>query len=233
MLLAVTPAPLKVTVGVPVKWVPVPTMATAVRFAPSDPLAGEMLENTGVLTVKDPVPVTTSLPVVTTTSLAPAAAPAAIAMLHVKCVELVTVTLLAVTLVPLKVTVVVPFTKFVFDPTIATLVRESPLYPLDGVMLVNVGVPGVETVYVAPLLDALDELTTQTVPVVAPVGTVTTIDVALHEVTVATKPLNSTNPVPCVALKFVPVIVTDEPTIPLVGFNDMVGAPVALGVDDI
>ncbi len=55
---------------------------------------------------------------------------------------------------------------------------------------------------------------TTTLPVVAPLGTVTPILVALQLPTVAAVPLNET--VPCVEPKFVPVIVTAAPTAPVV-----------------
>ena len=59
---------------------------------------------------------------------------------------------------------------------------------------------------------------TTTLPVVAPVGTVATIDVALQLViVVAVVPLNFTVLVPWVDPKFVPVIVTEAPTAPDVG----------------
>ena len=59
---------------------------------------------------------------------------------------------------------------------------------------------------------------TTTFPVVAPVGTVATIDVALQlPIVVAAVPLKLTEPVPWVEPKFVPVIVTDAPTAPEVG----------------
>src|SRR5947208_2366252 len=51
-------------------------------------------------------------------------------------------------------------------------------------------------------------------PVVAAVGTVTTICVVLQLVTVATVPLNVTVPVLCVAPKFVPIMVTGVPGVP-------------------
>jgi hypothetical protein len=52
-------------------------------------------------------------------------------------------------------------------------------------------------------------------PGVAPAGTATTIPVALHELAVAAAvPLNVTVLVPCVAPKFVPVIVMDVPIAP-------------------
>jgi hypothetical protein len=58
---------------------------------------------------------------------------------------------------------------------------------------------------------------TTTLPVVAPGGTGTTMLVFDQLVGVAVVPLNFTVLVLCVAPKFVPVIVTDVPTAPLVG----------------
>ena len=56
-------------------------------------------------------------------------------------------------------------------------------------------------------------------PVVAPLGTGTTMLVALQLVGVAAVPLNVTVLVPCDAPKFVPVIVTEVPTGPEVGLR--------------
>jgi hypothetical protein len=58
---------------------------------------------------------------------------------------------------------------------------------------------------------------TTTFPVVAPLGTVTLIDVALQLVIEAVVPLNFTVPVPCVDPNVFPVIVTAAPTAPEVG----------------
>jgi hypothetical protein len=58
---------------------------------------------------------------------------------------------------------------------------------------------------------------TTTLPFVAPVGTVVTIDVALQLLMVAAMLLNVTVPVPWVEPKFVPVIVTDAPIAAVVG----------------
>src|SRR5256884_2645903 len=82
---------------------------------------------------------------------------------------------------------------------------------------------GTVTVTLTPLLATPPPLTT-TSPVVAPLGTGATILVALQLVGVAAVPLNVTVLVPCVAPKFAPVIVTDAPTNPDVGFR-----PVMLG----
>jgi hypothetical protein len=67
------------------------------------------------------------------------------------------------------------------------------------------------------LLDTPLTVTT-TFPVVAPAGTVATIDVAVQfPIVVTDVPLKFTVLVPCVVAKFVPVIVTDAPTAPDVG----------------
>ena len=79
------------------------------------------------------------------------------------------------------------------------------------------GVDGV-TVNSTPALDTPPTVTT-TLPVVAPAGTGATRLVPLHDVGVAAVPLNVTVLVPCVDLKFAPVIVTDVPTVPDVGFK--------------
>jgi hypothetical protein len=71
-------------------------------------------------------------------------------------------------------------------------------------------------VKLTPLLATPPTVTT-TFPEVAPVGTVTVMLVALQLVGVATVPLNVTVLVPCVAPKFVPVMVTIVPTGPDVG----------------
>src|SRR5438270_166143 len=73
---------------------------------------------------------------------------------------------------------------------------------------------GRTTVKGEPLLDCPPTVTT-TSPVVAPVGTVTVMLVALHAVAVpAEVPLKVTVLVPCVAPKFVPVMMIDTPTAP-------------------
>ena len=69
------------------------------------------------------------------------------------------------------------------------------------------------TVKLDPLLATPPTVTT-TFPVVAPVGTLATMLVALQLVGLAVVPLNVTVLVPCVAAKFAPVIVTAVPTGP-------------------
>jgi hypothetical protein len=72
---------------------------------------------------------------------------------------------------------------------------------------------------------------TTTFPVVAPVGTITVILVALHTVAVAFVPLNLTLLLPWVEPKFVPATVTDVPTAPELGLKlVIVGAAAAVTV---
>src|SRR5262249_34131088 len=112
---------------------------------------------------------------------------------------------------PLKVTVLVPFVAPKPVPVIVTAVVIGPIV---GERLVIVAVTAAVTV--TPLLARPPTVTT-TLPVVAPAGTGTAMLVADHVVGVAVVPLNVTVLVPFVAPKFVPVIVTDVATGPLVG----------------
>lgn len=89
------------------------------------------------------------------------------------------------------------------------MVTDAPTAPDVGDRLVMLG----NTVNATPLL-ALPPTVTTTLPVVAPVGTVTAIDVDAQLVAVAAVPLNFTVLVPCVEPKFNPVIVTETPTAP-------------------
>src|ERR1019366_7205058 len=93
-------------------------------------------------------------------------------------------------------------------------VPDAPTTPDVGDKVVMLGVAS--TVKALPLL-ATPETVTTTFPVVAPAGTGATMLVALQLVAVADVPLNCTVFVPCVAPKFVPVIVTDPPTTADVG----------------
>jgi hypothetical protein len=124
---------------------------------------------------------------------------------------LVALQLVGVAAVPLNCTVLVPCVAPKFVPVIVT---DVPTAPDVGDKVVMLGVAF--TVKLTPLLAAPDTVTT-TFPVVAPAGTGATMLVALQLVGVAAVPLNCTVLVPCVAPKFVPVIVTDVPTAPDVG----------------
>src|SRR5439155_169330 len=118
----------------------------------------------------------------------------------------------------------VPLNATVLDPCVApkfvpVTVTDVPTGPDVGTSDVIDG--GTVTVKVTPLLGEF--VVTTTLPVVAPVGTTATIDVALQLVIeVAAVPLNVTALDPCVAPKFVPVIVTDVPTGPDVGAIDVI-----------
>jgi len=124
--------------------------------------------------------------------------------------------LVGVPLVPLNVTVLVPFVAPKFVPAIVT---DVPTCPVAGVNDVSVGV-GRVTVNGSVLLARLLTVTT-TFPVVAPAGTGTTMLVADQLVGVALVPLNVTVLVPLVAPKLVPAIVTEVPTSPLAGVSDV------------
>jgi hypothetical protein len=114
--------------------------------------------------------------------------------------------------VPLNFTVLVPCVVPKFVPVIVT---GAPTAPVVGDKLVMLG--AATTVNEEPLL-ATPLTVTTTLPVVALVGTVATIDVAPQLViVVAVVVLNFTELVPWVVPKFVPVIVTDAPTAPDVG----------------
>jgi hypothetical protein len=117
---------------------------------------------------------------------------------------------IVVAVVPLKVSVLVPWVAPKLVPVIVT---AAPTAPEVGDRLVMLGAD--TTVNVLPLL-ATPLTVTTTYPVVAPVGTVATIEVAPQLViVVAVVPLNFT--VSWVVPKFVPVIVTEAPTAPEVG----------------
>jgi hypothetical protein len=119
---------------------------------------------------------------------------------------------IVVAVVPLNATVLVPCVDPKLVPVIVT---DVPTAPDVGDKLVMLGAD--TTVNDDPLL-ATPLTVTTTFPVVAPVGTVATIDVALQlPIVVAVVPLNFTVLVPGVDPKFVPVIVTDAPTAPDVG----------------
>jgi len=114
--------------------------------------------------------------------------------------------LIGVTAVPLNVTTPAPWLEPKPVPAITTSV---PTVPVVGDRLVMVGT----TVKFTALLGTPFTVTTR-FPVVATVGTGTTIDPALQFVGVAIVPLNVTVLAPCVDPKFVPVRVTTVPTGP-------------------
>jgi hypothetical protein len=116
--------------------------------------------------------------------------------------------LLGVALVPLKLTVLLPWLAPKFVPLMVT---DVPTTPEDGERLLIDG--GWITVNAEPLL-LLPPTVTTTFPVVAPAGTGTAIELALQLLGVAVVPLKLTVLVPWLAPKFEPLIVTDVPTTP-------------------
>jgi hypothetical protein len=115
---------------------------------------------------------------------------------------------------PLKSTVLVPWLLPKFEPVMVT---DVPTAPELGERLVIVGneVPSV-TVKITQLLPT-PPTAIVTQPVVAPLGTGTTMLVLLQLDGVAAIPLNVTVLLPCVATKFEPLIVTIVPIGPELG----------------
>jgi hypothetical protein len=194
--------PLKVTAPLP--WVLPKLLPLIVTDSPTGPEVDDKLVMLGVpTTVKlfpllfTPLACTTTFPVV-------APEGTVVAML-------VALQLVAVAPVPLKLTVLLPWVDPKLLPAIVT---DAPTAPEVGDKLLMLGAE--TTVKDSPLLDLLDTVTT-TFPVVAPLGTVATMLVALQLVAVAVLPLNLTVLDPWLDPKFVPVIVTEAPTAPEVG----------------
>src|SRR2546425_411971 len=127
---------------------------------------------------------------------------------------LVALQLAGVPAVPLKVIVLAPCVAPKFAPLTVT---DVPTTPDVGFRLVMLGGGGV-TVKFIPLLATPPTVTT-TLPVVAPAGAGATMLVALQLVGVPAVPLRVSVLVPCVAPKFAPVIATDVPSTPDVGFK--------------
>ncbi len=117
-----------------------------------------------------------------------------------------------VAMVPLKLTVLFPCVAPKFVPTIVSC---DPAGPEFGVSVTRVAGTAKDT----PLLLPADVLTT-TVPEEAPAGTTATMTDDVQLLTAATVPLNVTVPVPCVAPKLDPLIVTSDPALPWVGVSD-------------
>ena len=205
-LVGVAAIPLNFTVLVPCvapKFAPV-----IVTDVPTNPDVGFTLVMLGAGTVTVKLTPLLATPATVTTTL-PVAAP-----LGTGTTMLVALQLVGTAAVPLNVTVLVPCVPPKFAPAIVT---EAPATPDVGFRFVMLG-PGAVTVKLTPLLATPPTVTT-TLPVVAPAGTGTTMLVALQLVGVAAVPLNFTVLVPCVAPKFAPLIVTDVPANPDVGFR--------------
>jgi hypothetical protein len=201
--------PLKVTVPVTdPKFVPL-----IVTEAPARAALGEMLLILGAGIVNDVLLL--AIPMLVVTTRLPLVASAGtlalmLALLH----EVI------VAVVPLNFTVPAAAPKLL--PLIATAV---PAVPERGVTELTTG--GGTTVNVTPLL-ATPPAVTVTGPVVAPVGTETTIEVSLQLETVAAVPLKLT--VPVAMPNAVPEIVTEVPAAPAVGERLLMLGAVAVDV---
>src|SRR5579871_32467 len=179
---------LKLRVEPAAKGVNCPVMVTPVSTWPGCPLLGLIAVIVGVAaapTVKRFVPVAISVPVVTVTFDIPAAAPAAMANVAVRCVASITETELAVIPELLKVTVE-PGAKCVLRPVMITPFNTWPDCPLLGFMAVIVGAAAAPTVNrLAPVTTSAPvETVTLDAPVAAPAAIVS---VAVRCVTSATK----------------------------------------------
>jgi hypothetical protein len=137
---------------------------------------------------------------VTTTTPAPEASDGTFATMEVS-LQLV---MEAGVIVPGKLTALVPCDE---PKLVPVMVTDALTAAVAGESLEIVGV----MVNSRPLV-VTPTAVIATLPVVAPAGTVTTMDVALQLVTVEAVPLNDT--VPCIVPKFWPVIVTGEPGSP-------------------
>lgn len=163
-----------------------------------------------MLTVKSVVLV--AVPPGVVTVIFPVVAP--VGTVAVICVAEFTVN---VAVTPLNLTeVVVKPVPLKFVPVITTVL---PTGPKVGVNEVIVGRGAAFTVKLVALIPVPLEVVTLIGPLVAPVGTVVTICVAVLEVIVAVTPLNFTEVAP---ERFVPVIVTVVPTDAEVGEKDVI-----------
>jgi len=204
LVMAVAAVPLNRTV--PIACMEPKLVPVIVTEAPGAPEVGDrpVMLGAGTTVNGDPALAT---PFTVTTTL-PVIAPAG----TVATIDVALQLMIAVAVVPLNVTVLVPCVAPKLVPAIAT---DAPVAPEVGQKLVMPGVS--KTVNDDPALAAPLAVTT-TLPVVAPAGTVITIDVALQLVmVVAAVPLNVTALDPCAEPKLVPVIVTGAPTAPEVG----------------
>jgi hypothetical protein len=130
---------------------------------------------------------------------------------------LVALQVVTVAATPLNATVLAPCVAPKFTPVMVTAALTTPDVGVSDVMIAG-------TTKFGPLLACVPTVTI-TFPVVVPTGTVVTMLVALQTVGTAVVPLNVSVLVPCVAPKFVPVIVTVAPTAPKAGVSRLITGP--------
>ncbi len=199
----VTDAAVPLNFTVPLPWLEPKLVPVITTVAPIAPVVIDKLVTLGAdTTVKlDPLLFT---PLANTTTF-PVVAP-----LGTVTVTLVALQLVTVAAVPLNFTVPLPWLEPKFVPVMTTVAPTAPVV-IDRLVM-----PGAETtVKLFPLLFTPLANTT-TLPVVAPLGTVTVMLVALQLDTVAVVPLNFTVPLPWLEPKLVPVMTTVAPTAPVV-----------------
>ena len=185
----------------PVPWLDPKFDPVIVTAAPTAPVATDKLVILGAGTTVKFTPLLAWLDTVTTTF--PVVAPLGTVTAILDEPHVVTVAV-----VPLNATVLLPWVEPNVVPVIVTAAPTAPVV-IDKLVMAGV------TVKLFPLLATPLALTT-TFPVVAPLGTVTPMLDAPHDVTLAVVPLNVTAPVPCELPKFDPVTVTAAPTAPVV-----------------
>jgi hypothetical protein len=198
----VTAGLLKETVEVP--WVGPKYLPVIVTTVPIVPVVGAMAVMAGGSRVKS-IPLEVPTGVVTVTF--PVVVPEGTTHLmdvSVHEVQLVTAGLL-------KETVEVPWVGPKYLPVIVTTV---PIVPVVGAMAVMAGGSRVKSIP----LEVPTGVVTVTFPVLVPEGTAHLMDVSVHEVQLVTAgPLKETVEVPWVGPKYLPVIVTTVPIVPVVG----------------
>src|ERR1017187_8392598 len=178
-------------------------MVTAV---PTGPEVGDRLVMPGATVTVNGEPLLANPPTVTTTL--PVVAPPGTRTVMLLSLEAVA----SAAMVPLNVTVLLPWLAPKFVPLMVTAL---PTGPEVGDRLLMPG--ATVTVNGEPLLANPPTVTT-TLPVVAPPGTLTVMLLALQAAAAAAVvPLNVTVLLPWLAPKFVPVMVTAVPTGPEVG----------------
>jgi hypothetical protein len=132
---------------------------------------------------------------------------------------------LGVATVPLNLMLPIPCVAPKLAPLIVTVAPTDPV-PGDTDVMLGAAGGAVVTVNATPLLATPPTVTT-TFPLVAPLGTGTTMLVADQFVGAAFVVLNVTVLVPCVAPKLVPLIVTAVPIAPLAGASDVIDGAAA------
>src|SRR5579864_1127062 len=208
--------PFKVTVpGVPVKWLPLIVMA-----APGSPLEGVRLLMTGGMATVKLTPLLDTPPAAVTKTL-PVLAPVGTTAVILVALQF----MMVVAWVLPNVTNPLPCDGPKLEPAMTT---DDPTAPAFGVRLLMLG--AAVTVKLTPELATPPAAVITTLPVVAPVGTVAVMLVALQLVMVVAWVLpNVTNPLPCEGPKFDPAITIDEPTAPAFGVRLLIlGAPVTV-----